>query len=140
MLQSLAQHCGFGKTDKKDCIGVLSSHPFTICAVLRAFGRGIETMPTRRQWTTGPTLSMHAFIPLERRRSLMQSCPVTYVRAAAEHTELLAANTMFYVDHAEPEWARESVEKRVGKVLSMPWSWTFGDLRDGYEYLCVVES
>lgn len=136
MLEALAAHHNIGKTaDVRDLIGVLSSHPFTICAVLRVFGQGIEHSKLRRE--SGSSVVEITDPLLERSQcvALLKSAPVDYVRTAKMHPETMAAFTGFYVDHTEPERARQKVRDKVAGSEGY-----FRELEEGHEYLCVVNS
>jgi hypothetical protein len=112
--------------------GILSSHPFTISAVLRGFGRGVEDIDL--------TMTKHYG------RGIMKLSPVKYVREAKvtgslfegtidgqeENRIVCCADTEFWVDHSEPE---EALEAMKGKGIA----WPFGDLPEGHEFLVIVE-
>ena len=97
------------KVDEHDpMVGILSSHPAAICAVLRTFGRGIE--------------SVDLAVARERAHAIAKSSPVSYVRTATLHGSLhgdkdcvsiLTADTNSWVDHAEPLEALAAVRQRV---------------------------
>jgi hypothetical protein len=108
-----------------DYYGVLSSHPFTICAVSRAFGCGVERVDL-------PTIKAEA-------KMVTRSSPIRYVREASLHGSLLeparggavsCSDTGFYVDHAEPLEALEALHMKGT-------SWPLGKLPEGHEYLLV---
>lgn len=145
MLQTLTQHYDIGigtshqQQQQKDVIGVLTTHPYTLCALLRVFARGIETLPSRADYSTNPTGDGHTPLPLEVCGPLMESSPVNYVRDAVPCPGTLSANTRFYVDHAEPDAALRSVVSGKNKLLRGGWEWPFGELGEGCEYLCVLE-
>jgi hypothetical protein len=136
LLEALAAHYNIGKRpDVRDVVGVLSSHPFTICAVLRVFGQGIEHSSLRRDSGFG---AVHVSGPmLERSQcaALLKSAPVERVRTAKMHAETSSAFTGFYVEHTEPERARQEVCAKVGGSEGY-----FRELQEGHEYLCVVNS
>ena len=116
------------KNDDIYAVGILSSHPFSISAVARTFGSGIED------------IDLNA-VGLEA-RDVMASCPVTYVRDAklrgapfedATIDETIScADTQFWVDHGEPDEAL-SVIKDKGI------NWPLGYLPEGHEYLLIVK-
>jgi hypothetical protein len=109
-------------------VGILSSHPFAISAVLRVFGSGLEKTELeviRQQASTA-----------------MKSCPVEYVRSAGLRGSLFESNangdgavscadTTFWVDHQEPLEALELIKEK-GLV------WPFGNLPEGNEFLALV--
>jgi hypothetical protein len=140
MLQALVEHYDIGKkTDRKDFVGVLSSHPFTICAILRVFGRGVEAIPSRPDWVQTPTEYAHAPLQNLRCAPLMAASPVDYVRTAEVHIGSLSADTRFFVDHTVPHEALRALSYGMNKQVGEPWQWMFGELREGSEYLCVLE-
>ncbi|KAI4696192.1 uncharacterized protein J4E88_000364 [Alternaria novae-zelandiae] len=104
--------------------GILSSHPATIRAALRAFGHGIEQVDLS---------GIKALIP-----AIMKSSPVPYVKMATPTGSLFdqgdqtgavcCADTAFWVDHAEPLAALNVIKEDGIK-------WPFGDLPDGCEFL-----
>tara|TARA_R110002033_G_scaffold90677_1_gene140536 strand:+ start:232 stop:762 length:531 start_codon:yes stop_codon:yes gene_type:complete len=89
------------KTGNDYAVGILSSHPFSISAVARAFGKGVEDIDL-------------GVMKLEA-KDVMATCPVTYVRDAKLRGALLedqpsdgtisCADTQFWVDHGEPDEA-----------------------------------
>jgi hypothetical protein len=105
------------ETDRK--IGILSSHPFAIAAVLRVFGGGLE----------------RSYYSLERMNSMMESCPVGYVRNAKPRFDVngavSCADTQFWVDHGEPLDALQTLEGQ-GRI------WPFGRLPGGHEFLVLM--
>jgi hypothetical protein len=140
MLQALVRHYDIGKSDdSKDFVGVLSSHPFTVCAVLRVFGRGVEAIPSRADWVQTPT--EYAYAPLQNLHCapLMAASPIDYVRTAEVHLGSLSAGTQFFVDHRVPQDALRTLSYGMNKQVGEPWQWMFGDLGEGAEYLCVLE-
>lgn len=117
-------------------IGALSSSPFAIAAVLRAFGRGIEHVEDVSGWTGVSA------------QEVMASCPVQYVRDAKVRGTLFespceqkdgstegavsCADTGFWIDHSEPEKALKILEEKGVK-------WRLGSLPEGCEFLVLVE-
>lgn len=109
-------------------VGILSSHPFAIAAVLRVFGNGMENVDMEM-------MRVHA-------RKVMSTCPVPYVREAKLHGSLFeedvtdgsvsCADTGFWVDHREPLEAL-SIVHRKGMV------WPLGYLPEGHEFLVLVD-
>lgn len=107
-------------------VGILSSHPFSISAVARVFGDGIEDIDL-------DVMRLEA-------KDIMASCPVTYVRDANLRGALFedvtinetisCADTQFWVDHGEPNEAL-SVIKDKGI------NWPLGFLPEGHEYLLL---
>lgn len=112
--------------------GILSSHPFAILATLRAFGGGpaeaeVDLLMTQKYAT-----------------SIMSSSPVEYFRHAKPQVSLFedlpaiegtvsCADTNFWVDHAEPLQALETI--KVGGIV-----WPLGILPEGYEFLVSVKN
>jgi hypothetical protein len=109
-------------------VGILSSHPFALSAVLRVFGNGLEN-------TDLETTRKHA-------KDVLESCPVRYVREARtrgrlfendiEDGSISCADTQFWVDHREPHDAL-AVIKEKGIM------WRFGQLPEGHEFLLLVK-
>ncbi|KAF1944361.1 hypothetical protein EJ02DRAFT_398525 [Clathrospora elynae] len=140
MLQTLTLHYDIGKkSDQNDFVGVASCQPYTICAILRVFGRGIESIPSKPDWEKSP--SEHAHAPLESSKCapLMSAAPVNYIHDATLRPKMLQANTEFLVDHTEPDDALRRVVHGMNKQMREPWEWLFGDLAEGHEYLCVLD-
>jgi len=134
------RHYDIGKNDDlKDTVGVLSSHPFTISAVLRVFSRGIEAIPSRADWMQTPT--EYAYAPLQTLHCapLMAASPIEYVRTAELHVGSLSADTQFFVDHTASQEALRALSYGMNKQVGEPWQWMFGYLCAGAEYLCVLE-
>jgi hypothetical protein len=120
MLQALSKTYDIGKNpNHKDFVGVLSPHPYTICAVLHVFGRGIELLPSRPdlERRPGPSSPLRA----EKCASLMRKSPVEYVRTARTHPVSLAANTNFVVDHTVCDEAVRTISYAMNKQLREPW-------------------
>ena len=113
--------------DEYHAVGILSSHPFAVSAVLRVFGRGVEEVDL-------------SFIK-ECARDVMESCPVVYVRDAKlvgglftdEMKAMACADTGFWVDHGEPNQALRLIEEKGVR-------WPLGDLPEGCEFLGLVET
>ncbi|KAF9695747.1 hypothetical protein EKO04_006256 [Ascochyta lentis] len=119
--------------------GILSSHPAALLATLRAFGSGIENLDLE-------TVRRRA-------RAVMDGSPIDYVRGAklvgrlfeqedgdgsgsgdgSGNASVCCADTAFWVDHAEPLAALDVVRERGV-------AWPFGELREGCEFLVLVES
>ncbi|CZR69351.1 uncharacterized protein PAC_19251 [Phialocephala subalpina] len=127
-------------------VGILSSHPFALSAVLSVFGQGLD-----RERVQDDLMYIK-----EQARKMMESCPVEYVRCAKVRGTLFeeenrsgercangdgkteagivsCADTGFWVDHGEPEEALRLLE---GKGVK----WPFGNLPDGCEFLVIVKS
>lgn len=98
MLQAFTKHYNIGKTSQRDFVGVLSSNPFTLCAVLRVSGRGIEAIPS-----CDDLESISPWIC----EAMMRSSPVDYVSSATitdcvktlENFYASSANTGFNIGH-----------------------------------------
>lgn len=106
-------------------VGILSSHPFAIMAVLSVFRRQIGH-------------SEHDLVRSgEDAARIMKACPVTYVRQAEVRTDevnaVCCANTKFWVDHEEPKKALATLEHQRRE-------WQIGDLPEGHEYLIIVDT
>ncbi|KAF2829558.1 hypothetical protein CC86DRAFT_287013 [Ophiobolus disseminans] len=142
MLQALVKHYDIGRNSQhKDFVGVLSSNPYTICAVLRVFGRGIESLPSKPELEGQRGSSRKAHYPMHpsEHAPLMQTSPVDYVRNAKVHRTVLVADTNFFIDHTVRNWAVRTISYAMNKQLHGPWQWPFGDLPEGHEYLCLLE-
>lgn len=132
MLQALKK--SMDMEEKKDYkVGVLSSNPWTIYAVLSDFGLGVRT--------TGSII--HS---MRENGRLIESCPVEYIQTAklkgtlerlferkwGEEGMVSCADTGVWIDHVEPEEALRVLE---GKGVE----WPFGVLGEGCEFLVVLE-
>lgn len=104
------------KTGSYWAAGILSSHPFAIAAALRVFGRG-----------SGLDINFQR----EHAHSIMESCPVEYVRSAKVLAGGHCADTQFWVDHTEP--------KEALRVMGERHNWVLGDLPEGCEYLALIK-
>jgi hypothetical protein len=140
MLQTIVKHYNIGKTSQhQDRVGLLSSHPFTICAVLRVFGRGVESLPSMSDRVSQLSESAHVPIPISQCVDMLGASPVEYVHSARPSTRSLSACTKSFVDHIEPDAALRILSNATNKRVQEPWHWYFGDLDAGYEYLCVLD-
>lgn len=121
LLQELRHDSDYG-------VGILSSHPFAISAVLRVFGSGLEKTDLE--------------VIRQQAQAVMKSCPVEYVSGAGlrgtlfEKSETLdnvisCADTKFWVDHKEPLTALDIIKEK-GAI------WPFGNLPEGHEFLALV--
>lgn len=112
--------------------GILSSHPATIRAFLRAFSTGIENSTAALK-----TIKHHAAV-------ILRSSPIEYVRTAQPRGTLFDADctdgsvasafTGFYVSHDDPRAAFERIKGEQGVL------WEFGELDAGCEFLGMVEA
>lgn len=120
--------------DGDHSVGILSSHPFAIAAVMRVFSCGIEN--AELETTRGNA------------RAVMDGCPVGYVRMAKLRGGLFAdgdedvvvdggtvscADTGFWVDHGEPDLALRVLRERGIE-------WPLGMLPDSHEFLVLVKA
>jgi predicted GNAT family acetyltransferase len=115
--------------DNEEAVGILSSHPFAVLAVLRVFGHGSEDVESDLEMTK------------ENAREIMGFCPVGYVQEAKLREEgedvkvkdgvISCADTGFWVDHQEPLAALKTLKDEGRK-------WHLGDLPEGHEYLVIV--
>lgn len=121
MLATLAKDGGI---EQGDIVGVLSSHPYTICAILRVFGAGIESLQAKS----------HALLEKSKCQYVLDSSPVEYVRKAKMRNDRLSADTGFYVDHGGLDEVVEMIAEREGVG-----EWVFGELEEGCEFACVLE-
>lgn len=139
MLQALVLHCNIGRVPcTKDFVGILSPHPYSIAAVLRVFGRGIECLPSKPDWEKKPNDYPDA--PLQSHKCLpfLQCSPVEYVRDATPCLKTLTAHTGFFIDHTVSNRSLQRLVFAMNKQVREPWQWLFGSLVEGSEYLCVL--
>lgn len=124
--KSLLENLG----QNEEAVGILSSHPFAISAVLRVFDRGLDDVDLE--------------ITKKHAAAVMKSCPVGYVQSAElrgtlfgpsdnDDGALSCADTKFWVDHGEPLEALETIRSK-GIV------WPLGELPDGHEFVILVKS
>ncbi|TIA62783.1 hypothetical protein D6C77_02543 [Aureobasidium pullulans] len=109
-------------------VGILSSHPFAIAAVLRALGKRLR--------------QTNECVGNSQIKTIMASCPVDYVRTArlrgsafesnVDDGTISCADTKFFVDHAEPHAALDALRDKGIK-------WPLGRLPEGHEFLAFVE-
>lgn len=140
MLQTLVKHYDIGRIPQlRDRVGVLSSHPYTICTVLRVFGRGVESLPSIGG--SEPLALNASHMPLRGQQciTIVGNSPVEYVRSARVRPDSLSAFTNFMVDHTAPEQALDTISYGMNRQLREPWRWYFGDLGGGCEYLCILK-
>ncbi|CAD6442593.1 c9b8a773-5de2-459c-bc87-4cb9654c492d [Sclerotinia trifoliorum] len=126
-----------GGKQEAQIVGILSTHPFALIAVLSVFGNGIRDIDE----------DLNMMRKKDYVRELMKSCPVEYVRDAKIRGSLFAegdegtdldgtvacANTQFWVDHKEPLDA-------LGVLREKGIVWPFGELPDGCEFMVLVRS
>ncbi|KAG9194425.1 hypothetical protein G6011_04460 [Alternaria panax] len=137
MLQVLAMHYNVGRSTQRDLVGVATSNPYTVCTVLRVFGRGIEVLPSKTEWETNPV--RHMPLPSSACEPIIKAAPVNYIRNVKMLPGKLTANTRFFVDHTAPDEALKRILYSMNKQVTEPWEWLFGHLGPGYEYVCVLE-
>ncbi|THW46452.1 hypothetical protein D6D21_03907 [Aureobasidium pullulans] len=109
-------------------VGILSSHPFAIAAVLRALGKRLR--------------QTNECVGNSQIKTIMASCPIDYVRTArlrgsafesnVHDGTISCADTKFFVDHAEPHAALDALRDKGIK-------WPLGRLPEGHEFLAFVE-
>ncbi|TGO19076.1 hypothetical protein BTUL_0006g01120 [Botrytis tulipae] len=113
---------------EEEMVGILSSHPFALMAVLRVWGRGVEDVDRDLEMMKGTV------------KEVMEGCPVGYVKEARLRGSLFGeggggavacADTQFWADHEEPLEALRRVEEKV---------WPFGELPDGCEFVALVDA
>jgi hypothetical protein len=140
MLQALVKHYDIGKDSKQnDFVGVLSPHPFTVCALLRVFGRGIESIPSKQDWERRPIHYTYAPLQSTRCAPLMEGSPIEHVRNASLFPDTLTPDTRNFVGHRATEMALTTLSYGMNRQVREPWQWMFGNLAEGGEYLCVLE-
>ncbi|KAF7933960.1 uncharacterized protein EAE98_003669 [Botrytis deweyae] len=92
MAKRMLRHLG----GEERMVGILSSHPFALMAVLRVWGRGVEDIRRYLETMKGSV------------KEVMEGCPVGYVREARLRSSLFGegdggavacADTQFWVDH-----------------------------------------
>ena len=137
MLQALAMHYDVGRSTRRDLVGVASSNPYTICTLLRVFGRGIEVLPSKPDWEENPV--RHTPLPISACEPIVKAAPVNYIRDAKLLPGTLTANTRFFIDHAAPDEALTRIVYSINKQMIEPWEWLFGNLEPGCEYLCILD-
>jgi hypothetical protein len=121
MLQALALHSDIGKRPElQDFVGILSSHPYAICATLRVFGRGVESLPSRGD---NEKLTSFSCLPLQNSdcEPLMAGSPVDYVRDAAIRSDSLSAKTSYFIDHTVPKQALQTLVFGMNKQTRRSW-------------------
>ncbi|KAL2417770.1 hypothetical protein ABEF95_010206 [Exophiala dermatitidis] len=116
------------RQDDDNIYGIMSSHSAACLAAAKAFGGGIDSVPT-------------GFIR-DNASTVMKESPVEYVRNAELRGNLFDPDdtsgvissvcTNFFVDHAEPLEALKWVRQRH--------SWPLGELLDGDEFLLMIEA
>lgn len=117
-----AQNTISRQTPKKDLVGVLSANPYTIAAILRVFGQGLEN-------------SWDSLVGKEGLDSILERSPVEYVRNAKYRPGSISAFTGFWVDHGGVEGAMRTLEER-----GVHWIYEgFKGLQEGCEFVAVVE-
>ncbi|TGO51163.1 hypothetical protein BCON_0167g00160 [Botryotinia convoluta] len=115
---------------EEEMVGILSSHPFALMAVLRVWGRGVEDISRDLEMMKGSV------------KEVMEGCPVGYVKEARLRGSLFGerdggavacADAQFWVDHEKPlEALRINGERGI--------VWPFGELPDGCEFLVLVDA
>jgi hypothetical protein len=138
MLQALTMHCDIGRIeDQTDFVGVASSQPYAICAMLRVFAHGIESLPSKLDWDANG--SPHLPLPISRCADLIEDAPVGYVREGVPSAKALTIDTTFLADHTVSDLALQRIIFSMNKQIERPWMWLFGELAPGHEYLCILE-
>ena len=141
MLHTLTMHYDIGKSEIKDLVGVLGSHPYTILAVLRVFGRGIEALPSKDHWpvcTMGHEKNSHTLLRGNKCAAIVKSSPVNYVQDTTLWRDS-SAKTCFYIDHTEQELSLERFKYGMSQQLGKGSKRPFGDLHERCEFLCILE-
>ena len=140
MLKALTEHYDVGRlATQTDTIGVISVHPYTICAVLRVFGRGIEHLPSKPDWMKMSAEHLHTPFSTPRCALLMKTAPVKYLNTAIVFPGTLIARTNFYLDFRVARQAMQRIVYSMNKQVPEPWEWLFGSLEQGCEYVCVLD-
>ena len=139
MLQAMTEHYDIGKLPQTDSVGVISAHPYTLCAILRVFGRGIEHLPSEPDWKKMSAEHPHTPFSSPRCALEMESAPVRYLNTARLLPGTLTALTGFRVDYFVTRAAVERIVYSINKQVPEPWEWLFGILELGCEYVCVLD-
>lgn len=135
LLSTIAEAVAERSPTQSTFFGILSSHPATIRAFLRAFSNGIEHSTAALVTTQKHAPTVLAPSPVEFVRTA-QSRGTLFDRNCADGT-VSSAFTGFWVDHAEPRAALERVSKDEDPHRT---PWAFGGLAPGCEFLCIVEA
>jgi hypothetical protein len=139
MLKTLAKHISHEKGSEREIVGLLSPNPLAVCAVLRVFGRGIEAIPSRADWIRNPSAYPHAPLQSYEAKWLMGiACPIDHISKAALDPVTLTAQTRLYTEQYESHHILKGIKFSMNKQVREPWEWMFGDLKEGFEYLCVM--
>ncbi|RMZ72484.1 Acyl- N-acyltransferase [Pyrenophora seminiperda CCB06] len=135
MLQALTEHCDIGKlATQSDIVGILSAHPYTICAILRTFGRGIEHLPSKPDWEKRPFEYSHTPYSNPECALILRTAPVEYLNTATMLPGTLTARTNFFIDFKAVRGPLERIVYSMNRQVPQPWEWLFGDLDQGCEY------
>jgi hypothetical protein len=137
MLQVLAVHYDIGRSTQRDLVGIVTPNPYSLCAILRVFGRGIEVLPSKPDWEKHRV--RHTPLPSSACEPIISGAPVNYVRDAKLSSGKLIANTGFFADHAVAEEALKRIIHSMNQQVVGPWEWLFGCLEPGYEYICILD-
>lgn len=140
MLQALVLHYNIGKVpNQKDFVGALTPNPYTLSAVLRVFGRGIEALPSKPDWEANDSGYPNVPLPVRTCAAILASSPFEILRRPKMGFRTLTMRTDLYADLTESKQARQRIVFAMNKLVDEPWEWLFGHLADGYEYLCVLD-
>ncbi|EOA87118.1 uncharacterized protein SETTUDRAFT_19634 [Exserohilum turcica Et28A] len=140
MLRALTMHFDIGRLPyQRDFVGVTTPNPYTICTVLRVFGRGIDALPSKPDWEKSLRQMPHTPLRYLKCAPIVHAAPIEYVRTARVIPNTLVANTEFFIDHADVEHALRRVVYGMNRQIQEPWEWLFGVLTQGCEYVCVLE-
>lgn len=103
------------------------------------FGRGIDFLLSKSEHRD-PSSFTFALLHMTRCVPLFASAPVKYIREAVLCTKTLSVNTNFFIDHNIQNQALDQIASAMYKQGKESWLWPFGDLAEGHEYLCVLDS
>ncbi|OAL45322.1 hypothetical protein IQ07DRAFT_648562 [Pyrenochaeta sp. DS3sAY3a] len=139
MLQALVLHYNIGKvSNQKDFVGSLTPNPYTLSAVLRVFGHGIESLPSKPDWESNALAYPNAPLPVRTCAPILASSPFEILRRPTMDFRTLTMRTDLYADLTESKRARQRIVFAMNKLVDEPWEWLFGHLANGHEYLCVL--
>ncbi|KAI4650333.1 hypothetical protein J4E93_002689 [Alternaria ventricosa] len=134
---ALVMHYDIGRSTQRDLVGMATVNPYSLCAILRVFGRGIEVLPSKPDWEK--CRIRHTPLLSSACEPIVGAAPVSYIRNAKLSQGKLIANTKFFVDHATSEGAMKRILHSMNQQVSGPWEWLFGCLETGYEYVCILD-
>lgn len=130
-------HFDIGRSTQRDLVGIATANPYSLCTILRVFGRGIEFLPSKPEWDKRRI--RHTPLLSSACEPIIGAAPVSYIRDAKLSRGQLIVNTRLFVDHAKSEEAMKRIIHSMNQQMSGPWEWLFGCLEPGYEYVCILD-